>query len=171
MDLVLDLGKSQHICAMVPDRYAFLQQALNFPSFEFDVQQRNGKLVIFDALRKKFLILTPEEWVRQHMIRYLVEHRGYSKSLFALEKGIQYNSLQKRFDILVLDKQGQPFLLIECKAPEVKLSMKTVEQVTLYNKVVKAHHIGISNGRNHLFLTWDQTSHKYEQMVDVPDFP
>lgn len=170
MDLVLDLGKSQHICVMVPDRYAFLQQALNFPCFEFDVQQRDGKLVIFDALRKKFLILTPEEWVRQHLIRYLVEYREYPKSLFALEKGIQYNSLQKRFDILVLDKLGEPFLLIECKAPEVKLSMKTVEQVTLYNKVVKARHIGISNGKNHLFLAWDQEMHKYQQIANIPDF-
>jgi predicted type IV restriction endonuclease len=155
---------------MVEDRYGFMQFSLNFPEFEFKIQESDGKLSIFDSLRKKYLILTPEEWVRQHMISFLVQYRNYPKGLFSLEKEVMYNSLQKRFDILVLDRVGNPFLLIECKAPEVKLSKKTVEQVAVYNKTIGAAFMGISNGRQHLFLKYNFEVNNYEQISDLPQF-
>ena len=155
---------------MMADRYGFMQFSLNFPEFEFKIQESEGKLSIFDSLRKKYLILTPEEWVRQHMVSFLVHHRNYPKGLFSLEKEVVYNSLQKRFDILVLDRVGNPFLLIECKAPEVRLSKKTVEQVAVYNKTVGASYMGISNGRQHLFLKYNSDVKNYDQISDLPQF-
>ena len=155
---------------MIPDKYAFMQQPLNFPEFKFNIQENEGKLSIFDPLRKKYLVLTPEEWIRQHMVNFLVEFKDYPKNLFAQEKGIQYNSLQKRFDILIHNRQGDPFLLIECKAPDVKISQKTVEQVAIYNKIIKAPFMGVSNGIHHLFFTYINSEQKYEQLSDLPQF-
>lgn len=155
---------------MIADRFPFLSNEMNFPLMDFQIKEADGKLSIFDSLRKKYLILTPEEWVRQHMIAFLVQFRDYPKSLFSLEKGLQYNSLQKRSDILVLDREGKPFLLIECKAPEIVLSKKTLEQVCVYNKTLQAPHLGITNGMNHLFFSMDENSLAYFQIPDVPKF-
>ncbi|MCL6259358.1 type I restriction enzyme HsdR N-terminal domain-containing protein [Aquiflexum sp. TKW24L] len=155
---------------MNEDRYSFTRSPLNFPELEFKIQEFEGKLSIFDSLRKKYLILTPEEWVRQHMISFLVQFKNYPKGLFALEKGVLYNSLQKRFDILIFDRQGNPFLLIECKAPEIVLSKKTVEQVAVYNKTIGAAYMGISNGKQHLFLKFNPNTKNYDQISDLPHF-
>lgn len=153
---------------MASERYAFLEIPLDFPPIQFSIQENEGKLSIFDSLRKRYLILTPEEWVRQHMTAYLIQHQGFPKSLFALEKGLRYNHVQKRFDILVLDRNGLPFLLIECKAPEVQLSSKTLEQIATYNSQIGAPYLGISNGRQHLFFGFEKTSGKYSQIKTVP---
>ena len=155
---------------MNTDRYAFLDTVLNFPEMDFQIKEENGKLSIFDTLRKKFLVLTPEEWVRQHMVQFLIKHRDYPKSLFAMEKGVQYNSLQKRYDILVHNRMGNPFLLIECKAPHVPLSQKTVEQICVYNKVLQSTYIGVSNGQQHLFLSFDLKKAVYRQILEIPQF-
>ncbi|EKB49190.1 hypothetical protein B879_02201 [Cecembia lonarensis LW9] len=155
---------------MAVDRYTYLDTRLNFPEMEHQLRQEDGKWSVFDPLRKKFLVLTPEEWVRQHMILFLTQFKGYPRSLFALEKGLQYNKLQKRFDILILNRDGNPFLLIECKAPEVPLSQKTLEQVCMYNKSINAEFIGISNGLKHVFFKLDRISARYEQLHDLPKF-
>jgi hypothetical protein len=162
--------ESKHICEMIANQYAFMQLSLNFPEFEFKFKDLDGKLSIFDSLRKKYLILTPEEWVRQHMICFLVQYQNYPRGLFSLEKGLIYNSLQKRFDILVLDRNGNPFLLIECKAPEISLTTKTIEQVAVYNKTIGAQYMGISNGRHHLFFRFNLQSENYDQISDLPHF-
>jgi len=154
---------------MVVDKYAFLNEKLQFPPFHFDLRKEgDGKLSIFDSLRKKYLTVTPEEWVRQHIILYLIHHHQYPKGLFALEKGMKYNSLHKRFDILVLDRNGKPFLLIECKAPHVALNQKVMEQVFVYNKSVGAPHVGISNGKSHIFFTFDVPLNQYIQSNSLP---
>ncbi|AGA76426.1 type I restriction enzyme HsdR N-terminal domain-containing protein [Echinicola vietnamensis] len=158
------------ICDMTAADYPFLKNPLNLPTTDFRMATESGKLTIFDALRKKFLILTPEEWVRQHIIYYLINFKKYPKSLFALEKGLEYNRLKKRFDILVLDRSGQPFLLVECKAPEVKLNQKVVEQVCVYNKTIKARFMAISNGLQHVCLAFDVTSGTYRQIREFPEF-
>lgn len=155
---------------MVEDGYFFLKEPLNLPSHSFQIKEEEGKLSIFDALRKKFLILTPEEWVRQHVIHYLVSFKHYPKSLFSLEKGVKYNQLQKRFDILILDREGSPFLLVECKAPEVKLSQKTAEQIAVYNKTIRAKYLAISNGKQHICLEFVATLDSYRQLRFFPDF-
>ncbi|MBD8490373.1 type I restriction enzyme HsdR N-terminal domain-containing protein [Echinicola sp. CAU 1574] len=150
--------------------FPFLEAPLNLPTTDFKITTENGKLSIFDALRKKFLVLTPEEWVRQHLIYYLVEYKKYPKSLFALERGLRYNRLSKRFDILVLDREGSPFLLVECKAPEVKLDQKVVEQVCVYNKTINARFMAISNGVQHVCLEYVEHTKSYRQIQTFPQF-
>src|SRR5690554_2316034 len=154
---------------MLADRYTFLKKPLNLPSGDFRITDIEGKLNIFDPLRKKFLILTPEEWVRQHVIHYLIHYRDYPKSLFSLEKGMKYNQIQKRFDILVLDRTGAPFLLVECKAPDVRLSQQTAEQIAVYNKIIKARYLSISNGVQHICLATDPLG-SYVQLREFPRF-
>ncbi|MCH7410095.1 type I restriction enzyme HsdR N-terminal domain-containing protein [Belliella sp. DSM 111904] len=154
---------------MLQDKYEFLQEPLNFPSFEFKIQNdEEGRLMVFDSLRKKFLVLTPEEWVRQHIVQVLLNEYSYPKSLFAVEKGLKYNTLQKRFDVLVYNRSGAPFLLIECKAPGVKLSQLTLSQVCTYNQTIQAPYLGITNGKQHIFLTFDTETNKYVQISDLP---
>ncbi|MCH7401085.1 type I restriction enzyme HsdR N-terminal domain-containing protein [Belliella kenyensis] len=156
---------------MLKDRYGFLQEPLNFPSFDFKIQDgQDGSLMVFDALRKKFLVLTPEEWVRQHIVQLLLTQFNYPKSLFVLEKGVKYNTLQKRFDVLVYDREGLPFLLIECKAPSVKLSQSTLSQVCTYNQTLRAPYLGISNGKQHIFLELDPNTLEYSQISKLPTF-
>jgi hypothetical protein len=156
---------------MKSTKYAFMDVKLNLPACDFRVEKdQEGKLSIFDPLRKKFLILTPEEWVRQHLIWYLISEFHYPKSLFALERGLTYNTLQKRFDFMVLDQSGSPFLLVECKSPDIRLSQQTVEQVAVYNTQVKAPYIGISNGIQHLFLSYSPEGKNYLQLREIPAF-
>src|SRR5690606_22089516 len=99
-------------------------QELSLPSFECKIRDLEGKTAIFDVIRKKYLILTPEEWVRQHVVHLLITHMGYSASLMKLEGALTYESLDKRSDILVFDREAKPYLLIECKAPDVKLTQR-----------------------------------------------
>lgn len=155
---------------MIENNYIFLKEPLNLPSCKFQIKDKEGKLSIFDALRKKFLILTPEEWVRQHVIYYLISHKQYPKSLFSLEKGIKYNQIQKRFDILILDRKGKPFLLVECKAPDIKLSQKTAEQIAVYNQSIGAKFLAISNGKQHICLKYEAASGNYRQLREFPEF-
>lgn len=152
------------------DHNTFLEEVLNFPKFNFKITEQDGKCYIFDPLRKKLILLTPEEWVRQHFIAYLIQVKNYPKSLFAVERGLQYNQLQKRFDILVHDRKGKPFLLIECKAPSVILSDETLKQVGVYNLTIGAPFLGISNGKTHIFLAFDSKHKRFIQKNDVPGF-
>ncbi|MEN2283172.1 type I restriction enzyme HsdR N-terminal domain-containing protein [Algoriphagus sp. SE2] len=131
----------------------------------------DGKLGIFDSLRKKYLILTPEEWVRQHMINLLINHMEYPKGLVALEKGLIYNKLQKRTDLVVWNNEGHPYLLVECKAPGIKLTQKTMEQACLYHQKVKSKYLVISNGMKHLSLEWSEDTNKFLQINSFPDPP
>ena len=99
-------------------------KTLNLPSYQFNLIVENKKTKIFDAIRKKFLVLTPEEWVRQHVIQFLIEEKGFPKSLIAVEQGLKLNGLQKRADILVYSKIGHPLFMVECKAPQIKIDQK-----------------------------------------------
>lgn len=155
---------------MIPDRYAFLSESLNFPQLEFELKNDDGKVYIYDQLRKKHLVLTPEEWVRQHMIQYLILHKKYPKSLISLEKGLVYNQLNKRFDLLTFNQEGKPYLLIECKAPDIQLNKKVVNQVLVYNQTIQASIIGITNGKLHYFFSLDKSKNTYQQISDLPNF-
>ncbi|MDP5120322.1 MAG: type I restriction enzyme HsdR N-terminal domain-containing protein, partial [Spirosomaceae bacterium] len=103
---------------------------LTLPKFDYKITESDGKSVIFDIIRKKNIVLTPEEWVRQHVIHLLIANYGYSRGLFQVEKGTSYNSLQKRTDIVVYNREGSPHLLVECKAPEIKINQYVVEQAS-----------------------------------------
>ena len=121
-------------------------QKLNLPTIDCKITESDGKTLIFDPIRKKYLVLTPEEWVRQHVIHLLVHQLHFSKNLLKQEGGLKYHELDKRSDILIYTTTGKPYFLIECKAPEVPISTKTIEQVTRYNKVLSAPYFAVTNG-------------------------
>ncbi|WP_232834782.1 type I restriction enzyme HsdR N-terminal domain-containing protein [Pleomorphovibrio marinus] len=159
------------ICAMEQENNAILSYPkLNLPEAELSIGRKEGKWYVFDTIRKKNLILTPEEWVRQHIIHYLRKQKEYPKGLFVIERGLQYNKLNKRLDILVKDRSGDPFLLVECKAPSVKLSHATLEQVCMYNQEVGARYLAISNGMKHISLGFSDSENTYAPLKDFPDF-
>ena len=124
-------------------------ESLNLPTFGYKVKDVNGKPYIFDMIRKKFVSLTPEEWVRQHFIHLLISHYGYPKSLFAIETGMKYNALSKRTDIMVLSNTGSPFLLVECKAPFVTVGEATLAQISRYNFTLQPTYLAVTNGLKH----------------------
>ncbi|MCW5910705.1 MAG: type I restriction enzyme HsdR N-terminal domain-containing protein [Cyclobacteriaceae bacterium] len=122
---------------------------LNLPEFNIALRKEQGKVWIFDIIRKKYVVLTPEEWVRQHFVHYLVNELEYPKSLFKVERSLTYNRLQKRSDIIIYNRTGKPWMLVECKAPEIKLTQKAFNQVAVYNMTVGARYIAVTNGMAH----------------------
>ncbi|HNR72705.1 MAG: Restriction endonuclease, type I, R subunit/type III [Bacteroidetes bacterium OLB12] len=119
---------------------------LNLPEFNIALRKEQGKVWIFDIIRKKYVVLTPEEWVRQHFIHYLINELSYPKALFKVERGLTYNKLHKRSDIIIHDRTGKPWMLVECKAPEIKLTQKAFNQVAVYNMTVGARYVAVTNG-------------------------
>lgn len=146
-------------------------QQLNFPTYSFRFKNNENKISIFDEIRKKFVILTPEEWVRQNVVRYLLEEKKYSKSYINVEKLIKINDLNKRYDIVVFEPNGEIFLLIECKAPEVQITQQTFDQIARYNLVLNASYLMVTNGLNHYFCQMDFENEKYNFLKDLPDYP
>jgi hypothetical protein len=144
---------------------------LNLPPFEPLLKKEEDRVLIFDGLRKKFLALTPEEWVRQHWINFLVEHQGFPKGLISLEKGLKYNQLQKRTDLVVFDREGNPYLLIECKAPEVELDHKVLHQALAYRATLLSPYIVLSNGFKHISLFFEKNQEKFVQTPNFPPIP
>ena len=144
---------------------------LSLPSFEPKLQRVDDTYFIFDSLRKKFLVLTPEEWVRQHWINFLIEHQGFPKGLISLEKGLKYNQLQKRTDLVVFDRIGIPYLLIECKAPEIELSQKVLHQALAYRSSLLTPYVIISNGLKHISLEFEKNQKKFIQIQNFPPIP
>jgi hypothetical protein len=141
---------------------------LNFPEYAFKIEQQGERLKIYDSIRKKWVILTPEEWVRQHAIAYLVQTKNYAASLIAVERSLTFNGLQKRFDVLVYNKLAQPFLLVECKAPEVALSEDTLMQICTYNTQFKVPYLWVSNGLSHIVFGLTQHG-RYEACQEFPE--
>jgi hypothetical protein len=121
-------------------------QILNLPSYNHKLKKINDKLCIWDIIRKKNIILTPEEWVRQHFVHHLINEHQYPKSLIKLESSLDYNKRLKRTDIQVFDRDGKLFMIVECKAPYTKLSQTVFAQAAQYNHVLKAQYLTISNG-------------------------
>ena len=119
---------------------------LNLPEFKVATRKEDGKVWIFDMIRKKYIVLTPEEWVRQHFIHYLINHLKYPKSLFRIEGSLTYNKLQKRSDIVIHDREGKAWMLVECKAPNIKLTQKAFNQVAVYNMTIGARYVAVTNG-------------------------
>ena len=113
-------------------------QKLNFKLYSFRFKNSENKVSIFDEIRKKFIILTPEEWVRQHVVQFLLDEKKYPKSLINVEKVLKVNGLRKRYDIVVFNPDGSIFILIECKAPEIKIAQTTFDQIARYNMTMKA---------------------------------
>jgi hypothetical protein len=144
---------------------------LNLPPFDPLLREVEGKIWIFDSLRKKHLVLTPEEWVRQHWINYLIHHLSYPGGLFSLEKALKYNQLTKRTDLIVFDRDGRPYLLVECKAPGIAVSEKTLSQAMTYNAKLDCPNLILSNGLTHLFMTYSEAEGRFVQDQIPPKCP
>ena len=145
-------------------------QKLNFPSYSFRFKNSENKVSIFDDIRKKFIILTPEEWVRQHVVQFLLEEKKYPKSLINVEKVLMVNGLRKRYDVVVFNSDGSIFVLIECKAPAIKIAQATFDQIARYNMTLKAQYLMVTNGLNHYFCQMDFENEKYEFLRELPDY-
>ncbi|UII75715.1 type I restriction enzyme HsdR N-terminal domain-containing protein [Flagellimonas sp. HMM57] len=145
-------------------------QALNFPKYSFRIKSSENSLYIFDVIRKKFVLLQPEEWVRQHVVHFLVETKKYPKSLINVEKQLIVNNLKKRYDIVVFKPNGQIFLLVECKAPTVMLNQTTFNQIAQYNYLLEANYLMLSNGMDHYYCEMDLLNEKYRFLKEIPDF-
>jgi hypothetical protein len=144
---------------------------LNLPAIAPKFLKKDGKVFIFDLLRKKHLLLTPEEWVRQHWIHFLISSQGYPKGLLALEKGLVYNGLQKRTDLVVFDRSGLPYLLVECKAPEIEINPQVLSQALSYNQTLQCPYIALTNGRKHIFMEFSDAEGRYVQQQTLPPIP
>ena len=143
---------------------------LNLPSYSARISKKENSIFIFDELRKKHLILTPEEWVRQHWIQHLNLSYGYPKSLMKIEGGLKLNTLQKRSDLLIYNTEGEKILLAEFKAPTVKITEKTFQQIANYNTIHKIPLLLVSNGLEHYYCRIDFEQSSFTFLMELPSF-
>ena len=141
---------------------------LALPSAGFFENKTDGKHKVFDIVRKKYVVLTPEEWVRQHMIHFLVNYKSVPVSLMVIEKTFKLERLQKRFDIAVYSRQGDPVLLVECKAPHVQLSQSVIDQALRYNMKLHVKYLLVTNGMKHAGYFVDYQQNKLEALNELP---
>lgn len=145
-------------------------QQLNFNSYDFRFRNTEGRISIFDEIRKKFIILTPEEWVRQNVVQYLLQEKKYPKSYINVEKVIKINGLVKRYDVVVFQPNGKLFLLVECKSTDIVINQTTFDQIARYNMVLESEYLMVTNGLNHYFCQMDYKNEKYNFLKELPAF-
>lgn len=143
---------------------------LNFPNYRFRFKNNENIRQIFDPIRKKFVILTPEEWVRQHTISFLMNEKQMPSTLMAVERRLMINGVAKRYDIVVHNPNGSILLLVECKAPQVKIDQKAFDQIARYNLSLKAQLLMVTNGLNHYFCTMDYANETYRFLRTLPSY-
>lgn len=142
-------------------------QPLNFPSYDFKIKTSGKITQIFDIVRRKYVALTPEEWVRQHFLHYLVNEKKFPRSLLAVEMNIILNKLRKRCDIVGYDNTAKPILIVECKAPGIKISQNTFDQIARYNIALKVKFLAVSNGLEHYFCEIDFLKKNYRFLKEI----
>jgi len=147
-----------------------LPKKLAYPTYNFNVKSENNVTFVFDEIRKKWLVLTPEEWVRQHIVFYLVDQKGYPASLIGVEKTVVINTLKKRFDIVCFNNRAEPILIIECKAPEIVLQRTTIEQVNRYNEVIGAAIMMITNGIDTYLMRKNSSNNTISYLNEIPHY-
>ena len=143
---------------------------LNLPTYEIKIAQRGNKQLIFDFLRRKYVALTPEEWVRQHFVHYLIEHKGYPAGLIGNEVELNVGEKRLRCDTILYNKVAQPQMIIEYKAPQIKLQQKTFDQISAYNLLLKVDYLIVSNGMQHICCRMDYENQKYCFLEDIPNY-
>ncbi len=143
---------------------------LNLPEYPFTVRRQDNRLFIFDEFRKKWLVLTPEEWVRQHLLMFLTRQKGYPVSLIAIEKQVKVNQLPQRFDAVIYTPNGAPLAIIECKASNVPIDENTINQILRYNAVIQAPLLILSNGINTYCATVNFKEHSFSFLEDIPSY-
>ena len=140
------------------------------PTFAYKLKESAGKTHIYDVVRRKWYVLTPEEWVRQHLVHYLHHFLGFPLSLMNVERGTRYNKLQKRTDICIFDQAGAPLVLVECKAPQIPISSNTVQQAAVYNQTIRAPYLLVSNGIQHYCWRVAADGVSLEPLPELPPF-
>ncbi len=143
---------------------------LSLPAYDFRYTIKEDKKYIFDIIRKKYVLLTPEEWVRQNFIRYLIEEKGYIQSLVRVEMFFKLNRLAKRADIALFNRKGQPKVLVECKSPKVTISQVVFDQVAKYNLSFKVDFLIVTNGLQHYCCKMDYKQKSFSFMNEIPGF-
>ena len=144
---------------------------LNLPTYTFNIKAKpNGSKVIFDTLRRRFVTLTPEEWVRQHFVCFLVDEKGFPAALMANEVSLTQNGIKRRCDTLVADANGNPLVIVEYKAPHVEISQNTFDQIVRYNMVLHASYLIVSNGLNHYCCRINYADDSYVFLNDIPTY-
>lgn len=143
---------------------------LNLPSFDINVKKIGGKISILDPLRRKFVALTPEEWVRQHFVNFLLREKGYPAALIANEIQIDLNKLKKRCDSVVYNRDLSPLMIIEYKAPDVDITQQVFDQIVRYNIVLKVKYLIVSNGLNHYCCIMDYDKQSFNYLSDIPKY-
>ena len=145
-------------------------EPLNLPTYFFSIKEDKGKKYIFDEIRRRYVSLTPEEWVRQHIIKYLTEEKNFPRQLLSVEKGHHRNRLYKRHDVLVYDRTGKPVLIVECKAPDIEISQKVFDQASRYNEQYNAPYLLVTNGKKHYCCQIDPVNRSFVFLKDIPFF-
>jgi hypothetical protein len=146
-------------------------EKLNLPDISARTRPgKNGREEIFDGIRKKFVRLTPEEWVRQHFLHYMVEHLGFPASLIVVEAALKYNNLLKRFDILAYTADHRPFMVIECKGPGIEITQAVFDQVAMYNMTLGVEYLAVTNGMSHYACRIDHEHKTYTFLKDIPSY-
>ncbi len=143
---------------------------LNLPEFEFKITKKDKGFYIFDEIRKKNVKLTPEEWVRQNFLKYLFLYKNYPVGLTSIEKKIIVNNTIKRFDAVIFNTSAQPILILECKAPQIKLDNCVCEQIANYNKIIKSPIAIITNGLTHYCFAYDYKKNESVLVNEIPDY-
>ena len=142
---------------------------LNLPNYTFKYKTKEQKKYIYDQIRKKYILLTPEEWVRQNFLQYLIQEKEYSPNLMTVEMGFQLHKIKYRADIVVFDRKGAPSLIVECKAPDIQISQEHFDQITRYNYELKVKFLIVTNGMKHYCASMDYTEKNYQFLKSIPD--
>ena len=143
---------------------------LNLPQYEIKINEKDGKRMIFDFLRRKYVALTPEEWVRQHFVHFLIEHKGYPKGLIGNEIELQIGAKRLRCDSILYNKMAQPQMIIEYKAPTIPIQQKVFQQISTYNLLLKVDYLIVSNGIQHYCCKMDYDNQKCLFLEDIPEY-
>jgi Type I restriction enzyme R protein N terminus (HSDR_N) len=144
-------------------------QKLSLPPFEVHLRKNNGRTEIWDIIRRKYVWLTPEEWVRQHFVHYLIAQK-YPKNLISIEKGLYYGQLLKRSDVVVYDREMKPFMLVECKAPNVAIDRQTYAQSAVYQQILQSRYMALTNGMHSIFASRNPEKQSWEWSEELPKF-
>ncbi len=142
--------------------------SLNFPQYSFRLKNSENKVAVFDVLRKKFVLLTPEEWVRQHVVHFLLKEKNIPQSLLNVEKQLKVHQMIKRYDVVVFKPDGSIWMIVECKAASVPVTQNTFDQIARYNLALKADYLMVTNGLEHYFCQLDYEKEKYHFLKDIP---
>lgn len=145
-------------------------QELNFPTYSFRFKNSENKRLIFDEIRKKFVVYQPEEWVRQHCIQYLIHEKQFPISLINVEKELKISNLRKRYDIIVFNPDGSIHLIVECKAPKIKIEQTVFDQIARYNLALNATYLMVTNGINHYYCQMDYEAQRYRFLKEIPNY-